>query len=232
MATNAAAANGSDMSASRPVRRNGVAVWDRPLYGVGIGTEGLDPREHAVTTVAVYSPTASIVLDDHDERRLIDQLFDWLHDQPPGIVTTWNGANFDGPFLDHRSLVLPPRPWRRAWRRRCPANIELRPDRAIAPKYEPLPGYGPNGYQIRWRWIHRHVDVAYLFRSWAESNGVPWSLKPGARAFGLRPVEVDRTQVAELPAADRMVCNLSDATVTYRLAEQAATLGLADHNGG
>jgi hypothetical protein len=189
---------------------------DLPLYAFDIETTGLFCSDARVTTVAVYSPDVSFVIEDNDERRLITALGERFASLPAGVVCTWNGAVFDGPFLTGRSRRLGIGDW-----------FRLRIDRTIVPKYEPQPGFAPEGLHPLFpaadtmsdggNW-HDHLDAAYLWKDWAQVNDVKWELKPVARANGLDVIEVDREHMDALSVAERMAYNLSDVVATYQLA--------------
>lgn len=184
---------------------------DVPLYAFDIETTGLSYTDSRVTTVAIYSPDVSFVIEDRDERRLIEALRERLASLPAGVVCTWNGAVFDGPFLAGRSRRLGLGDW-----------FRFRIDREIIPKYEPQPGFSPEGlhplFPAAGGENHDHLDVAYLWQDWAKATGTKWSLKPIARANGIDAIEVDREHMESLSVAERMAYNLSDVVATYRLA--------------
>lgn len=189
-------------------------MWSEPLtplYALDIETTGLEWPTSRITTVALYSPSVSLVIEDADEARLIRRLAEHLGDLAAGTICTWNGAVFDGPFLARRTTVLGLGQW-----------FELAPDPSIVPKYEPQPGFAPIGHHPAFpaagHLVHRHLDVAYRWRGWAAANDVRWSLKPVARANGIDVIEVDREHMEALSAAERMAYNLSDVVATYRLA--------------
>ncbi len=193
-----------------------------PRYALDIETAPLDPntadpREGLywptarITTVAVYNPSVSFVIEDGDESRLIMATVDRLADLPGGIICTWNGANFDYPMLIGRSRMLNLPDW---W-----DSIVLDP--TITPKYEPQPGFEPVGHDLILSAAsgqHSHLDVAYLWKEWAASNDVKWRLKDVARANGMNPIEVDREHMDRLTVAERLGYNFSDTVVTYDLA--------------
>lgn len=184
---------------------------DVPLYAFDIETTGLVFTDSKVTTVAVYSPDVSFVIEDGDERRLIRQLAEHFASLPAGVVCTWNGAVFDGPFLAGRSRCIGLGGW-----------FQSRIDLDIAPKYEPQPGFPPFGmyplFPAADGQSHDHLDVAYLWQDWAKASGTKWSLKPVARANGIDVIEVDREHMDALTVAERMAYNLSDVVATYQLA--------------
>jgi len=185
---------------------------EQPIYAVDIETTGLYWEDGRITTVAIYSEQVSVVFEDANEKRLLRHVRDMLESLEGGVIATWNGAVFDGPWLSARSKVVGIGDWTR-----------LRPDPAIIPKYEPQTGFDRTGYDMHVRCtgtgFHRHFDVAYAWKDRAESAGVKWSLKPVARSAGIPVIEVDRTSMDALSVAERMAYNLSDVVATYEIAK-------------
>lgn len=188
-----------------------------PLYAFDIETTSLTWDTGQVTTVAVCSAEHAFVLEDADEIRLLRALRSHLASLPEGIVVTWNGAVFDGPFLAGRADAL-------GIERPC----MLFSDRSIAPKYEPQPGFPSHGmhpiFDAAGIGLHHHVDVAYLWRERAEADGIRWALKPVARHLGIDVIEVDRSRMDALSRPERMAYNLSDVLATLELAEGVETV--------
>lgn len=191
-----------------------------PLYALDIETDtdappgpdgtpgGLDPRVGAITSIAIHSTDGTVTFDDRDEGRLLRSLEGWLTDPgtTAGSVVTWNGACFDLPYLADRAT-------------RHSVNLPIQlieAGEARTPKYEALPTHS-GGYLARIG-RHDHIDIAYAWKTWAEAQQVPWSLKPVAKANGITVIEVDREQVAALTVAERMAYNLSDVVATLGLA--------------
>jgi len=75
----------------------------RPTYGLSIETAGPDYRESAVVAVAVFNPSDVISIAGSDELHLLDQLYQFMRCVPAGTLATGNGAQFETPFLVHRS---------------------------------------------------------------------------------------------------------------------------------
>lgn len=152
-----------------------------PVYGLDIETDttqdGLDPAVARVVAVAVAGPHGVRVFDDADEPLLLDRL-DWhLASLPVGVLATWNGANFDLPFLSDRYRRHGLRP-----------GLRLTLDPALRVR-SPLPGH-QGAYRASWHG-HAHLDAYRLFRAdvvpaLATSGG----LKNIARLCGLRPLEL------------------------------------------
>lgn len=178
---------------------------------------GLDPRAAAITSIALLSAHGSIVLDDDDEERLLRMYLAWLDATPPGVIVTWNGSCFDLPYLADRAA----RHGMAAW-----MILSAADDRP--PKYEALPGHA-GGYRASSAdGRFRHCDVAYAYQARAAQLGVTWSLKPVAKAHGIRMIEVDRAHVGALSIAERMAYNLSDTVGTLALANALGD-SIGDH---
>ena len=188
---------------------------EMPRYAFDIETTGLDWRADRVTTYALYGENVSVVEEGADERRLVLRMRDLLASLPAGVVLTWNGAVFDGPFVAGRSKVLGLPEW-----------FDFARDPSIVPKYEPQPGFEAAGLHPIFPALggatHSHTDIAYgYWRSWAQDYRVQHSLKPVARAVGIEVVKVDREHMGTLSVSERLAYCLSDVVATYRLAELA-----------
>ncbi len=183
-----------------------------PVYAVDIETTGLDSTRDRVISAAVYSSTTAAFIFDVDEGWILSRLLALLAGVQRGTVVTWNGSCFDGPFIVQRIQALDLRD----------AGPVLHPDPSITSKYDPQPGFDTIGYHPLFRTsmggLHRHVDVAYAFRPWAEAAGVRWSLKPVAHALGIPAIEVDAAHADELTIPELSAYNLSDTYATWRLA--------------
>ncbi len=179
------------------------------LYALDIETTGLNPWKNHVTTISIYSPQASIVLEDTNEKRLLNNIQEWLCSQPKGLMCSWNGAIFDFPWLQARMKVN---------QVSCKFILELDP--TIVPKYPPLPGF-KGGYSVvvvdKDEIQHTHIDTAFSYQAWSEKNGIHWGLKPVAKANGIKIIEVDRTKMDKLTIPERMSYNLSDVVATWEL---------------
>ena len=195
--------------------RDGVQFPLLPvLYGLDIETDttvdGLEPARSRVVAVAVVGATGdadSAVFAHDDERALLRSLDGWLRRARPGVLTTWNGAGFDLPFLADRAAVLGVR-----------LGLELAPDPAIELRHPPLTGHA---FPYRARW-HRplHLDACWLYRALHAGDGVErsFALKPLARDLGLVPVEVERDRIHELSAGELVAYVTSDAALARELA--------------
>jgi hypothetical protein len=201
----------------------------RPVvYGLDIETDttidGLDPLVARVLAVAVAGPTGVTTFDDRSEALLLDRL-DWhLASVEPGVVATWNGANFDLPFLQ-----------RRAAHHGLQLGLRMRPDPILPLPREPLPGHALTNRA--WWHGHAHLDAYRLYRAdVVPALGVSGGLKSIAQLCGLTPVQVDASQVHRLSRADIRSYVASDARCTRELvlrrwptARMAVDPGFASH---
>jgi hypothetical protein len=180
------------------------------LYGLDIETDttvdGLDPAHSRVVAVAVAGAgrEVGVFTGDGDERRLLRQLDRWLRGARPGVITTWNGAGFDLPFLADRAAALG-----------VTLGLELTADPAIDLRHPPLAGHVAP-YRARWH-RHLHLDACCLYRA-VLGGDRSFALKPLARELGLHPVEVDTARIHELAAADLHAYVASDASLARDLA--------------
>ncbi len=157
-----------------------------PIYGIDIETDtavdGMDPAVARIIAVAVAGPDGVRVFDDSDESLLLDRV-DWhLASLEPGVLSTWNGAAFDLPFLADRG-------------RRCGLRLGLRLtlDPTI-PSRRPLPGHA-GAYRGSWHG-HAHLDAYQLFRAdVVPALGISGGLKSISRLCGLDPVELAAARV-------------------------------------
>lgn len=183
------------------------------LYAFDIETTSLTWDTGRVKTVAVCSAEHSWVFEDDDETLVLRELRAHMAALPAGVVVTWNGAFFDGPYLAGRADTL---------------GVEhpctLFADRSLTPKYDPQPGFPRYGmhpiFDACGTGLHAHADIAFAWRELAETAGVHWGLKPVARSEGLEVIEVDRTRMDALSRDERMAYNLSDVHATLGLARR------------
>lgn len=175
----------------------------RKVVALDIETTGLDPREERVRAVALFGSGVSWVAASDDERKLLRGLNKTILSLPAGVtLVTWNGEEFDLPFL-----------WTRFAHNRISTELWIRPSGRLGKYGKPAVAAGWNG--------HSHEDIASRFRRWATSRGVAWSLKPVAKEFlGVSPVEVDRSgaSISKMPANELRRYVSSDARITYDLA--------------
>lgn len=198
----------------------GIPAGDVMLTALDIETEtrfggGLDPLGSSVVAVALaFDDGSTAVFDDADEVTLLTRVDEVLRARH-GLLLTWNGAGFDLPFIAVRCRILGID---------SVLGLQTRQDPALPVKYAPPPGLGD---PVRARWhATAHVDVAHLYRPFAEEHGLQWSLKPVARYHGLDPVEVDRTAIHELSTEELEAYVASDALVTLDLARRLPTTAL------
>jgi DNA polymerase elongation subunit (family B) len=183
----------------------------RPIYGLDIETDttidGLDPRVAAVVTAALSTAEGDEVFGG-TERELFTALDLRLRTLPPGVISTWNGAVFDLPFLAERAARLG-----------LVGGLRLVVDRTIVLRRWPLPGH-VGAYAATWHG-HAHVDAYRLYRS-DVGRVVPVScaLKAIARLVGITPVEVDRSRIHELSDEALAAYVASDARLARVLAER------------
>lgn len=144
------------------------------------------------------------------EAATIDAYVQWLTHQAPGTVSTWNGSNFDLPFIVDRAAM-----------HGIDTGILLTPSAQRPAKYQPLPGH-TSGYEASFavdgRTRHTHIDIAYPYKSWAANRDVAWSLKPVADALDLDPVVEARGSLSDIPVDRLLAYNLSDCRITHAAA--------------
>ncbi len=178
------------------------------FYGVSldIETSGLDPSQGEVLAVALSSQKWSLAITGKEEPTLLRILESTIRSlDESAVILTWNGEEFDLPFLRHRFDLTG-----------VESDLQLRPKEGVGK-------YGGAIFEGQWG-TRTHIDIAPLYREVAERRGVPWSLKPVAIAeLGATPVEVDRRgeQIAQLSDADLRSYVSSDAEITYQLSVRA-----------
>jgi hypothetical protein len=181
-----------------------------PLYGLDIETDtttnGLDPQVGRILCAAMSGPGGEIVVANNDEVDLLAELDGWLADLRPGILVTWNGANFDLPYLATRARLLG-----------APIGLHLSLDPTIALPGEPLAGH-EGAYRATW-YGHRHLDAYRVFRAdVGRTFGLSCSLKSLAGLLGLAPMQVDGSLVHEVPRPLLHAYVASDARCARQLA--------------
>ena len=175
------------------------------LYGLDIETDttvdGLDPRLSRIVAVALALPGRTIVLTG-DEATLLADLDAELGRLEPGVIVTWNGANFDLPFIADRAAACG-----------VSLGLELQRELVAASLSRPLAGHaGP--YRARWG-THGHLDGFRLYRAdVGVCLPISCGLKSISRFIGLTPVEVDRTDIAALSPQELHDYVASDAELT------------------
>jgi DNA polymerase elongation subunit (family B) len=169
-----------------------------------IETTGLDPEKNRVVAVAVDTGDSVHSVVSDDEPGLLAWLDDLIASLPADVhLVTWNGEEFDLPFLHRRFEV-----------NSVPTALRIEP-RNRKGKY--------GGWLFKARWgDHRHVDIAPSFRTIADDRSIRWSLKPVARALlKLNPVEVDRrgSSIEAMDVDSLRIYVESDATITRHLSD-------------
>ncbi len=180
------------------------------LVGLDIETSGLDPEKNRIRGAALVTRDRSRVLVSDDEAHLLAELERLVSALPSdATIVTWNGGEFDMPFLATRFE-----------RRHVQSSLRVVPTSGVGKYGRPL-------FHAEWG-SRRHVDVAPYFKDRAETLGVSWNLKPVAKAvLGVNPVQVDRSgsAIARLDPEELARYVASDAEITLRLAMRlAATL--------
>lgn len=172
------------------------------LYGLDIETDttvnGLDPRVAPILAVALATEHGTAVFTGA-EADVLARTEAAVMALPPGVLVTWNGAGFDLPFLDDRA-------------RACgvPLSLRVADDPSLGGRDEPLPGH-LGCYRGRWG-HHRHLDGYRVYRAdVGASLRLSCGLKSMARFVGLRPVEVDRSDISGLSADELRDYVASDA---------------------
>jgi DNA polymerase elongation subunit (family B) len=182
----------------------------REFLAIDIETSGLNPNESALLAVGLADDLASVrSLTGAPEEELLDKLEYEIRGLQPGtLLLSWNGEEFDFPFLMRRYELCG-----------VATTLELVPQGRAGK-------YGKERYEVRWGHL-RHVDLAPVFEDWARKTNTQWSLKPVAKAWlGLRPIEVDRRgeAIAGLTKGDLTAYVESDARITLQLAESLNAL--------
>jgi DNA polymerase elongation subunit (family B) len=170
------------------------------LTALDIETTGLDPAadDAAVTDVAFYGAGWTGCISG-DERTVLARTAARLAVMQ-GTVVTWNGSGFDWPYLLHRAAVHG-------------INLGI----TVTGKRE---GKYRTGVMVTGN-TWRHADVWVAWGPMMTGLWLPSGLKPVARLFGLDPIEVDRTRMADLTDDERQAYALSDVRCTLGLANIA-----------
>jgi DNA polymerase family B, exonuclease domain len=180
------------------------------VYGLDIETDtsddGLDPRVARVVTVALSFPGHDEIFSGRESTLLYD-LDTRLRELPAGVLTTWNGAAFDLPFLAHRAAL-----------HELDLGLRLALDPSLA-VHAPLPGHR-GAYRGAWH-QHSHLDAYRLYKGdVGPMLRVSCSLKSIARLVGLLPIEVDRTRIHDLSREALHAYASSDARLARVLTER------------
>ena len=178
------------------------------IYALDIETDttidGRDPSVAAIIAVAIAEPAGPIAVLAGPEKMVLEATIATLNALEPGIVTTWNGAGFDLPFIQERCTLLG-----------IDTGWEVVPT-DLPGKYAPVGGRAAR-YSSKLG-HHKHADIAWAWQQHCETNGVVWSLKPLAHSLGLEAIEADREHAADLSRAELFAYVASDAHVTAALA--------------
>lgn len=179
------------------------------IYALDIETDteidGLDPSSSAIVAVAISGDGWARVFDG-DEGTILHDVDATFAELEPGVITTWNGARFDLPFISDRAALLG-----------VSLGLKLSPDVFFRSRHEPLPGHA-GGYVAAW-YDHHHLDAYRVYRADVGAvMGLPCSLKMLARFVGLEPVEVDRERIHDLSTQELHDYVASDAIMTRDLA--------------
>jgi DNA polymerase elongation subunit (family B) len=173
------------------------------LVGLDIETTGLDPDEERVLAAALAAANGTRVLVSDDESHVLTELERLVFELPSeAAIVTWNGGEFDMPFLATRFRLL-----------HLASTLQVTPTPDVGK-------YGRPFFHAEWG-SHRHLDIAPRFKNRAQSLGVSWNLKPVASVvLGVTPVEVDRSgsAIARLDPEELARYVASDADITRRLA--------------
>jgi DNA polymerase elongation subunit (family B) len=181
-----------------------------PVYGLDLetdtATDGLDPRVGRILCVGLAGAGGELVLAHHDEAELLRSVDQWLADLAPGVITTWNGAAFDLPYLATRAGLAG-----------VPLGLRLRLDPGLVLRGDPLPGHA-GAYRATWHG-HRHLDAYRVFRAdVGPALRMSCSLKAVAGLVGLPAVDADASRVHELLPSAQHAYVASDARCTRELA--------------
>ncbi len=184
-------------------------IDENELVGLDIETTGLNPHIDRVRAVGLAARDGTKVLVSDEELDLLTELEELVLALPArAAIVTWNGEEFDMPFLAMRFE-----------QRDIASTLRVKPTAGVGKYGRPL-------FSAYWG-SHRHIDIAPLYRREAESAGVAWNLKPIAKAFlGVQPVEVDRTgsSISKLERAVLARYVASDAQITLDLAIRLGTI--------
>ena len=175
------------------------------VVGLDIETNGLDPEINCILAIAFVARSWHVCFLGDDEKLILEQADAFVQRQLVNtLLVTWNGEEFDLPFIKERCDRL-----------RVSTTLRMTPTHERG-KY--------GGTLFRGAWADStHVDVAPMFQSLALSLHVRWSLKPVAKkVLGIQPVEVDRSgeAIAGLDEDELSRYVVSDARITRLLAEK------------
>lgn len=172
------------------------------LLALDIETDGLEASNARVLAVGLVTSGWDRVISDVDERKLLSTLEKAIRSKDDcAFLITWNGEEFDLPFLRARFEV-----------HGIATKLDLTPTGKVGK-------YGRERFKAKWSHLD-HVDLAPLYESFSKELAIKWSLKPIARrVLGYEPIEVDRRAeaIASMNAIDLKEYVLSDARITHQL---------------
>lgn len=175
------------------------------MIAFDIETTGLDPHEDIVRAISWASDDAAwgeagVIWGP--EKEVLDRFEVLLSEKGTHTLVTWNGHEFDLPFLAVRL-----------------AKNGIINDLHIHPTGE-KGKYGNPLYGGLWYGVVVQ-DIAPEWRTYAENNDVKWSLKPVAESLGLHPqtIPLDQLTDGDLISTNALPYAVSDAVITLRLAQ-------------
>jgi DNA polymerase elongation subunit (family B) len=165
---------------------------------------GLDPRYTHIISAAVWTDNSHEFFVNASERKLLSAVNEFFMDiaDKESVVVTWNGANFDLPFVVTRAAAND-----------LKTGISYVTSPLRPPKYRTCPGFD-GGLLASWGGLD-HVDIMYPYKAYAEEHDIKYSLKPVTTYLGLDPIEVDATKMQDLSDQELEAYNLSDVRVTH-----------------
>jgi DNA polymerase elongation subunit (family B) len=173
---------------------------NRSVVALDIETAGLMPERDRIVSVGLWDYEGAWWIHEEEEKDMLALLSHWAG-RP---FVTWNGDEFDMPFIYARSRVL---------------GYELR-QFDIMPLGRQRGKY--DGQLYRTTWFGKPViDIAPWYREAAERHGVKWSLEPVAGLMGVRTFPVDEQEVRfgvqDMHPERLRLYNLGHARATYEL---------------
>ena len=191
---------------------NHIYAWDVETdnsKGQGLTARHPDSR---ITSISFAHAAGVEVIAHDDEAHILTDWLDLLMMTEPGLLTSWNGAFFDIPFVADRAQIL---------NHRLGALWHLYAMPGLRPKYDFLPGH-TTGYALTFPTPaglpHQHLDIANSYQTFAAEAGVTWSLKPVYRAVtGKEPVELDRANLHLYSREQQDAYSASDSVITREL---------------
>lgn len=185
-------------------------------YGLDIETDttvnGLDPTVAAIVAVAVSTSEEDFVLQG-EELHILRELEHLISSLAAGVLITWNGNNFDLPFIAERA-------------RRTGIQLGLRFGPNEPTQWTRTPHARP--YTCSWG-QHRHLDGLQLYRAdLGRMFKLSCGLKPLSRLLGFEPVEVDRRNIHLLSEQEMHEYVASDARLARELVGRRMPVAFAN----